>query len=1008
VHDEWAAAAARNGGNRHHTTTAQQQADSASDAFRWRGQDVAKSDEFGTRAIPNSRHRLVQNVGAVSQSIALENSGGRVASNIQNPTMATKTLPDSYYQHRRIRHQHRANRFRHNFGDAVKRRVGGPARMSATALSSSSSDTPASAIAFSASYSSGAAADTQTEAPTEAPQRRLSGSQEVYIDQLKHAIDVGVRNAVAPLNRTLGDMKRGADQAVADLEATTALHNAQLSERDKFKARLATLQSQRKALDDKMKGMKARIAKAGTSMEVMKNTTLKNEVESKRVEEHTATVTDEIRQATDYMEKRKEYLTDLTEQASRDHSMRVRRRKSDVQMRRLHNYLKREVEDAAHHVSLARSSISEAQAEVTELEKSLVNEKKKVEASRLQVAQLRATTNRLEDRMNSAGGVGTGSSIAGGSKSTSSRRRSHDGRSHPDRLGTLAPHTLNASPIQTDHFKRADERTFPKSPLKAASRSQQTKTPALLAFPGFITQHAPPSQKEGYGGGEADDTINSSLDFAAMSSSLNDSMLQHDDLNINSGLILRGSGRGSGAAELASGSPLPRLGLRQATSSELNTTTAGDKIAVATIATASSTSPVPPSPPRSSSFSSPSPSLSSSASESPRSPKNRPVRLDLEKLKMDATSENYVGKLRSPSGKPRSPAQRSELAKRGRTLAQSSVGAGRRGQKLQWTKGSFLGEGAFSRVYLGLNAETGEFLAVKELFMESLIEYNHEDSLSTSGESLGTASGGSSGGKKTAPVTNPYAANYRGGSSGGDSSRSSTRSNGSERNRLHKLEKEVKIMRKLEHPNIVRYLGTEFVTEPTPQFCILLEYVPGGSIASMLKQFGRFTEKIVRGYTRQILQGLEYLHSNNIIHRDIKGANLLVTDQGIVKLADFGCSVKFDGMDSMRQRGKEKLLGSVPWMAPEAIRFAEEHVGRKSDIWSVGCTTIEMATGKRPWSLYTNHLALMFFVATSDTVPMFPPECSPAMESFLLSCLNRSPEERKTAAELLEFESFMN
>lgn len=296
--------------------------------------------------------------------------------------------------------------------------------------------------------------------------------------------------------------------------------------------------------------------------------------------------------------------------------------------------------------------------------------------------------------------------------------------------------------------------------------------------------------------------------------------------------------------------------------------------------------------------------------------------------------------------------------------------------KLKWTRGSFLGEGAFSRVYLGLNKVTGEFLAVKELFMDSLVDFASEDTSNTN----------SSGSYESSNNSNNKSYGYK----------------------MTKLEKEVNIMRKLSHINIVQYLGTEFISQPSPQFCILLEYVPGGSIASMLKQFGHFTNQIVKGYTKQILKGLEYLHSNGIIHRDIKGANLLVTEQGIVKLADFGCSVKFDGMDSMRQKGKEKLLGSVPWMAPEAIKFAEEHVGRKSDIWSVGCVCIEMLTGKRPWSLYTNHLALMFFVATSETVPAFPPNASDECIHFLDSCLKRDPEERKTATELLLSEAFVN
>ena len=337
-------------------------------------------------------------------------------------------------------------------------------------------------------------------------------------------------------------------------------------------------------------------------------------------------------------------------------------------------------------------------------------------------------------------------------------------------------------------------------------------------------------------------------------------------------------------------------------------------------------------------------------------------------------------------------------------------------QTLKWTRGSFLGEGAFSRVYLGLNEDTGEFLAVKELFMDSLVDFtvdSNDTNNSIDGNTTTTNNngGGAGAGNSDPPGTTfGLASNSSNLNSDSGNSGNSSGNSGNSKSRgykMMKLQKEVNIMRKLVHPNIVRYLGTEFISTPTPQFCILLEYVPGGSIASMLKQFGRFTDKIVREYTRQILQGLAYLHRNNIIHRDIKGANLLVTERGLVKLADFGCSVKFDGMDSMRQKGKEKLLGSVPWMAPEAIKFAEEHVGRKSDIWSVGCVCIEMATGKRPWSLYTNHLALMFFVATSDTVPTYPPECSASCAHFLSSCLKRNPDERKTAIELLETEDFV-
>ena len=204
---------------------------------------------------------------------------------------------------------------------------------------------------------------------------------------------------------------------------------------------------------------------------------------------------------------------------------------------------------------------------------------------------------------------------------------------------------------------------------------------------------------------------------------------------------------------------------------------------------------------------------------------------------MDATLDNYIGKVRSPSGKPRSPAQRCELAKRGHTLAQSSVGAGRRGQRLHWTKGIYLGEGAFSRVYLGLNAETGEFLAVKELFMDSLIDYSNKDSMSTSGEGSIISSGSTQNQpdiEMGVAETAVYAANESNASAGAKSQEENTStSTNSKTNRMTKLEKKLISCTKLEHPNIVRYLGTEFVKDPIPQFCILLEYVPGGSVKSM-------------------------------------------------------------------------------------------------------------------------------------------------------------------------------
>lgn len=117
----------------------------------------------------------------------------------------------------------------------------------------------------------------------------------------------------------------------------------------------------------------------------------------------------------------------------------------------------------------------------------------------------------------------------------------------------------------------------------------------------------------------------------------------------------------------------------------------------------------------------------------------------------------------------------------------------------------------------------------------------------------------------------------------------------------------------------------------------------GGSIASMLSQYGAFTESLIRRFSYHILSGVTYLHSRGIIHRDIKGANILVTDAGIAKLADFGCSKRMAGLcTTSLEESMHAMRGSVPWMAPEVIKQAG--YGRSSDIWSFGATVIEMGT----------------------------------------------------------------
>ena len=158
---------------------------------------------------------------------------------------------------------------------------------------------------------------------------------------------------------------------------------------------------------------------------------------------------------------------------------------------------------------------------------------------------------------------------------------------------------------------------------------------------------------------------------------------------------------------------------------------------------------------------------------------------------------------------------------------------------------------------------------------------------------------------------------------------------------INRLKIEIKILKALSHENIVKYYGLK-IKEVEKEVDILLEYVPGGSLKAVLSQYGNFDEKLVAIYTYQILNALIYLHSKGIIHRDIKGANILIDVDGTIKLTDFSTSKKdIDGLTS------RSLKGTPNWMAPEIV-LRNGH-GPKVDIWSLGCVIIELMTGIPPF-----------------------------------------------------------
>nr|XP_010918582.1 mitogen-activated protein kinase kinase kinase YODA isoform X2 [Elaeis guineensis] len=176
---------------------------------------------------------------------------------------------------------------------------------------------------------------------------------------------------------------------------------------------------------------------------------------------------------------------------------------------------------------------------------------------------------------------------------------------------------------------------------------------------------------------------------------------------------------------------------------------------------------------------------------------------------------------------------------------------------------------------------------------------------------------------------------------------------------------------------------------------IYLEYVSGGSIHKLLQEYGKLGEQAIRSYTQQILSGLAYLHAKNTVHRDIKGANILVDPNGRVKLADFGMAKHITG-----QSCPLSFKGSPYWMAPEVIKNTNG-CNLAVDIWSLGCTVLEMATSKPPWSQYEG-IAAMFKIGNSKELPAIPDHLSDEGKDFIRLCLQRQPSNRPTAAELLQ------
>ncbi|KAM3147410.1 hypothetical protein pb186bvf_000661 [Paramecium bursaria] len=203
-----------------------------------------------------------------------------------------------------------------------------------------------------------------------------------------------------------------------------------------------------------------------------------------------------------------------------------------------------------------------------------------------------------------------------------------------------------------------------------------------------------------------------------------------------------------------------------------------------------------------------------------------------------------------------------------------------------------------------------------------------------------------------------------------------------------KCNDELDIHTQLKHKNIVQCYG--YIYGWYEIFDV------AGSIADRLKIFGRFNEQLMKRFTIQILEGLEYLHSQKIVHRDLKGANILTNQRGHVKISDFGASRTMQ-INLSDTEFCNSMKGSFYWMAPELLR--QHKHGRRIDIWSLGCVIIEMATASHPWPDCKMYADLVHLVESSKCPPI-PQHLSPECQNFIKLCCQYDKMVRPQAYEL--------
>ncbi|KAJ9464972.1 Mitogen-activated protein kinase kinase kinase A, partial [Diplonema papillatum] len=219
------------------------------------------------------------------------------------------------------------------------------------------------------------------------------------------------------------------------------------------------------------------------------------------------------------------------------------------------------------------------------------------------------------------------------------------------------------------------------------------------------------------------------------------------------------------------------------------------------------------------------------------------------------------------------------------------------------------------------------------------------------------------------------------------------------RKQVDELQREVDLLDGLRHTNVVSYLGSAVCDG---HVIIVMEYVSGGSLDGIIRDFGQLALPVVKKYMGDILNGLAFLHSMNIVHRDLKPHNVLITPDGLCKLADFGAAAT---LAKLNGDGFSKIMGTPLYMAPEACRA---EVQFESDIWAAGIVLVELATGEIH-CVWASHIALTGFQPKAFTsmlalnesmLPDIPRDLPADLVSFVGLCFQRDPAQRPSAARL--------